>query len=233
MEQIINVTDYQPGIEAATENSGNGILPFLSDPHPGIEAATESSGNGILPFLSNPHPGIEAAAKYIHNIWGRKENFCFYYDAIVHASLTDTALPRFYLMLEDDVVIGCYALLINDLISRQDLYPWLACLFIEPSHRGKALGSKLLEHGLKEAARIGYKKVFLTTDHDGYYEKYGWTRMEDGYNLFGEKGRIYWHYSGLNKTADQLHDPPNDPLMTVSSSSHQALMGSENDERMI
>lgn len=39
---------------------------------------------------------------------------------------------------------------------------------------------------------MGYGALYLTTDHDGYYEKYGWSRMEDGYNLFGERSRIYW-----------------------------------------
>ena len=87
---------------------------------------------------------------------------------------------------------GCCALLTNDLISRQDLWPWLACLYVEPDYRGRALGATLLEHGATEAKRMGYGTLYLTTDHDGYYEKYGWSRMEDGYNLFGERSHIYW-----------------------------------------
>lgn len=137
--------------------------------------------------------GVEAAARYIHAIWGRKENFAFYYDAVLDSSLSDNALPRFYLMLAEEAVIGCYALLTNDLISRQDLLPWLACLYVDKAYRGNALGSKLLAHGIEEARRLGFGRVYLTTDHDGYYEKYGWIRMEDGFNLFGEQGRIYFH----------------------------------------
>jgi predicted N-acetyltransferase YhbS len=138
-------------------------------------------------------PGIEAAARYIHSKWGRPQNFNFYLDAISHSSLSDTSLPRFFLMLEAAEVIGCYALLTNDLVSRQDLWPWLGCVFIEERCRGRALGARLLAHGLSEAARIGFEKVYLNTDHDGYYEKYGWIRMEDGFNLAGERGRIYFH----------------------------------------
>ena len=52
-------------------------------------------------------PGIEAAARYIHAIWGREHNYAFYYDAIAHSSIKDTALPRFYLMLVAEEVIGC------------------------------------------------------------------------------------------------------------------------------
>lgn len=137
-------------------------------------------------------PGIAAAASYIHGIWGRPENLDFYLDAVLHSSLGKKSLPRFYLLLDGTQVAGCYALLTNDLISRQDLWPWLACLWVEPAYRGRALGAKLLAHGAAEAGRMGCGRLYLTTDHDGYYEKYGWTRMEDGVNLFGEHGRIYW-----------------------------------------
>ena len=56
---------------------------------------------------------------------------------------------------------------------------------------GQALGGLLLEHGIKEAALAGFSTLYLTTDHDGYYEKYGWARIEDGYDRDGEPCRIY------------------------------------------
>ncbi|HAW70392.1 MAG TPA: GNAT family N-acetyltransferase, partial [Firmicutes bacterium] len=44
----------------------------------------------------------------------------------------------------------------------------------------------------KEARNIGFSVIYLTTDHDGYYEKYGWQRIEDGVDLFsGQPSRIY------------------------------------------
>ena len=89
---------------------------------------------------------IEEAVKYIHGIWGNKSNFLFYKDAIKNSSLPGKPLPRFYLMLEKEKIIGCYALLTNDLISRQDLWPWLGCLFVEKEYRGNQLGFMLMEH---------------------------------------------------------------------------------------
>ena len=135
--------------------------------------------------------GIETAIKYIHNIWGNKSNYPFYYDAIMHSSEEGKPLPRFYLMLDGEKRIGCYALLTNDLISRQDLYPWFGCVFIEKDYRGKQLGFELMKHGAKEAKQLGYSILYLTTDHDGYYEKYGWIRIEDGFEFNGDRTRIY------------------------------------------
>ncbi len=140
--------------------------------------------------------GLETATRYIHAKWGRQENYPFYLDCLLHSSKTSEALPRFYLLLKGSGIVGCYALLTNDLISRQDLLPWLGCLFVEESERGNHLGSLLLQHGREEAARLGYKALYLTTDHAGYYEKYGWTRIEDGYDLQGASGRIYRYILG-------------------------------------
>ncbi|MCF7793355.1 MAG: GNAT family N-acetyltransferase [Candidatus Cloacimonetes bacterium] len=135
--------------------------------------------------------GISEAVKYIHGIWGNESNFPFYEDAIQNSSLPGKPLPRFYLMLDEEKIIGCYALLTNDLISRQDLWPWLGCLFIDKDYRGNQLGSTLMDHGKNVAKKLGYKTIYLTTDHDGYYEKYGWTRIEDGFDLSAERSRIY------------------------------------------
>jgi len=137
--------------------------------------------------------GLDAATKYIHGLWGSDANYNFYYDAISHSSKSEHGLPRFYLLLDNGIIAGCYALLTNDLVSRQDLVPWLGCLFVEPAYRGRQLGETLLKHGIQEAGRMGYEAVYLTTDHDAYYEKYGWIRIEDAYNLFGEQGRVYKH----------------------------------------
>ena len=136
--------------------------------------------------------GLEKAIHYIHSKWGNSGNYLFYQDAISHSSMeSENKLPKFYLMVKENRIVGCYGLIINDLISRHYLFPWFACLFIEAEERGKQLCRDLFEHAKIEVSKMGYDKMFLTTDHDGLYEKFGWKRIEDGYNIFGECGRIY------------------------------------------
>ncbi|WP_423055741.1 GNAT family N-acetyltransferase [Bacillus atrophaeus] len=84
-----------------------------------------------------------------------------------------------------------YALLRNDLISRQDLFPWLACLFVVPKLRGNEIGCALLRHALKEAHRKGFENLYLCTDLEGYYEKYGWVYIKNGYIFNGEPAKLY------------------------------------------
>jgi N-acetylglutamate synthase-like GNAT family acetyltransferase len=134
--------------------------------------------------------GLDQAAAYFHKAWSGITR-SFYLDAMTHSSLEGKPLPRFYLLLKNGSIIGCYGLVTNDFISRHDLYPWFAALYVEESERGLELGSRLLEHATQEAAKAGFPTLYLTTDHDGYYEKYGWTRIEDGYERDGTPCRIY------------------------------------------
>lgn len=114
-----------------------------------------------------------------------------YDDCITNSIITNSPLPRWYLMLNEDIIIGSYGLITNDFISRQDLFPWLCALYIEKDYRGKQLGAKLLEHGRIEAAKFGYKKLYLCTDHNDYYEKYGWKYIANGFHPWGDKSKIY------------------------------------------
>lgn len=151
--------------------------------------------NEIKIVDAREHPrGLDAAALYVHGKWGRPENLAFYRDAIEHSG---GILPQFFLLMAGESVIGCGALLTNDFVSRHDLWPWYGCHFVEPDWRGRGLGSLLLSHATALAARLGFHAVYLSTDHDGYYEKYGWERMEDGFEPSGAKTRIYLYRIGL------------------------------------
>ncbi len=49
----------------------------------------------------------------------------------------------------------------------------------------------MFEHVKEEMNKRGFDTIFLSTDHGGFDEKFGWIKMEDGYNFFGKKCRIY------------------------------------------
>jgi len=142
----------------------------------------------IISIRENPDY-LDKAVDYFSSKWGISQNI--YRDCISHSVNTPSVLPRWYLMLREDEIIGSYGLITNDFVSRGDLWPWLAALYVEESERGKALGSRLLEHGRKEAAKLGFEMVYLHTDHVGYYEKYGWEFIAQAYDVMGEETRVY------------------------------------------
>lgn len=134
---------------------------------------------------------FDEAVEFFWKQWGSEENYKFYYDCMLYSLDTPNELPRFYLAIENNKMIGSYALLRNDLISRQDLTPWFACLLIIPEYRGQGLGSVLLEHALRETKQKGYETLYLNTNLTGYYEKYGWDFAGEGYIFTGDPAKIY------------------------------------------
>lgn len=132
---------------------------------------------------------MDRAIRYNCDNWPLDNNI--YEDCIRNSINADNNLPRWYLMMRGDNIIGSYGIIMNDFISRQDLWPWFAALYVENSERGNKLGALLLEHGRQEAKRLGYKKLYLCTEHVGYYEKYGWQKIGLGYHPWHESSSIY------------------------------------------
>ena len=114
-----------------------------------------------------------------------------YEDNIRHSIHSLNPLPQWYLLRENDEIIGCAGLITNDFISRGDLYPWICALYVEEEHRGKAYGALLIEKAKQDARAGGFHHVYLCTDHIGYYEKYGFSYLGQGYHPSGEASRIY------------------------------------------
>jgi GNAT superfamily N-acetyltransferase len=133
----------------------------------------------------------EAAINYIQKKWASEASKPVYEDCISRSIVTDSPLPIWYLLMVNDRVIGCVGLITNDFISCMDLWPWLCAMYIEEEYRGNNYGSLLINELKKDAKRAGFSKVYLSTDHTGYYEKYGFEYLCTGFHPWGESSRVY------------------------------------------
>jgi N-acetylglutamate synthase-like GNAT family acetyltransferase len=134
---------------------------------------------------------IKKAVHYFWTCWGSPSNFKFYENCILNSLDTKNKLPKFYIALHEDEIIASYALLTNDLISRQDLMPWLGCLHVNEENRKKGIADKLLKHGLEQTKLKGFPALYLSTDLHNFYEKKGWTIFSEAYGVSGDKFKIY------------------------------------------
>lgn len=102
-----------------------------------------------------------------------------FFHSIVEHSQTPGALPLTFIALEDERLVGTVGLWRCDLITRQDLFPWLAALYVDDAARGKGLAGQLQQHVISCAAQAGYETLHLWSACRNFYERYGWQYMGD------------------------------------------------------
>ncbi|OPY26754.1 MAG: Acetyltransferase (GNAT) family protein [Methanocella sp. PtaU1.Bin125] len=111
-------------------------------------------------------------AKWLWSFWGAPGNYEFYQSMTGHCRKDD--FPMVFIAFIEGTPVGTVALLRADLFSRQDLYPWMADLYVPPEYRNRGIGSALQDFVLAEAKRLGFREIYLYTPLNGYYEKKGW-----------------------------------------------------------
>lgn len=127
---------------------------------------------------------------WIWNEFGNENNYDFFH-SIIKNSLIKNKLPLTFIALEDNELVGTIGLWRSDLMSRQDLFPWLSALFVKENFRRKKIGQKLQNFLVEYCRKAGFTELFLYTDICNYYEKTGWEYLEDGVEYSGEYIKIY------------------------------------------
>ena len=98
----------------------------------------------------------------------------------------ETELPVRLAAVYGGKCIWTVSLVHNDLRCR-DYTPWLASLYVDKEHRGNKTGERLVLEIMNKAKDLGYKELYLRTEHaSGYYKRLGWTfveRCEDDHGL--------------------------------------------------
>ncbi len=78
-----------------------------------------------------------------------------------------------------------------DDVQPTDLTPWIGFVYTYPEHRGNRYAGLLLKHAEELAAEEGKEYVYISTNHIGLYEKYGYEFWEMQKDINGEGTRVY------------------------------------------
>lgn len=122
---------------------------------------------------------------------------------------SEKILPQGYFMLKGGRVIGWTGIhekeivsgkvygwegtLVQNEILSENLSPWITPLLVHPDERGNRYGKLLLEHSRKEAGKLGFKIIYLTTGEIRYYEKYGFREVGLTTFTWGRPTKVYEH----------------------------------------
>lgn len=92
---------------------------------------------------------------------------------------------------EEDQCIGTVSLFEND-FKGMKVKPWLASLIVDKQHRGTGIGKKLINEITNIALNMGYKKLYLRTEHAAeYYKKLGWLFIDKRIDDLGLKQKFF------------------------------------------
>lgn len=124
--------------------------------------------------------------------WGNEKNY-ERYKMIIEHSMDPDNLPQTFVAVEDGKAVATIGLWRCDLMSRQDLFPWLASLYVDPEYRSRGIGKKLQDFIIRYCKEKNYETVYLYTDLVDYYEKTGWQIIGKGLTEDMESVNIYQH----------------------------------------
>lgn len=89
------------------------------------------------------------------------------------------------ILLDENKLVGFISIFPHDGDERQDLSPWYATMYVKDEYRGKGYSKILNDAILEEARNRGFEKLYLKSELENYYEKFGAKYMETLEN--GEK----------------------------------------------
>lgn len=77
------------------------------------------------------------------------------------------------ILLNGQTLIGFISIFEYDCDERLDLSPWYATMYVKEEFRGNGYSKLLNDAILEEAKNRGFKKIYLKTNLNDYYEKFG------------------------------------------------------------
>lgn len=127
--------------------------------------------NTIVTLADRPEMK-EAAAQWFHEKWGISLEI--YLEGMEMSLNGTSAVPRWYLALEGQRIIGGLGVIENDFHDRKDLAPNVCAVYTEEDKRCQGVAGALLDYVCKDMKRQGINNLYLVTDHTSFYERYGW-----------------------------------------------------------
>ena len=98
---------------------------------------------------------------------------------------------KLLLLTDGDELVSFCTLAPRDDVPDCELTPWIGFVYTFPRYRGQRLMGRLLRYAEEAASAAGWDAVYISTDHVGLYEKYGYTFHTVLRDLRGDETRVY------------------------------------------
>ena len=114
----------------------------------------------------------QKAAQWFHEKWNVPVDA--YLESIEESLNSENPVPQWYLAVKEEQIIGGIGVIENDFHDRKDLTPNVCAVYVEEECRCRGIAGKMLETVCRDMKEKGIDTLYLITDHDSFYERYGW-----------------------------------------------------------
>ncbi len=116
----------------------------------------------------------------------------------LYALLNDKSLKslvgentRVLMLVEGEELISFCTFAEKDDIQPTELTPWIGFVYTFPEYRGNHYSGKLLSYAEELAKAEGIENIYISTNHVGLYEKFGYEFFDIMKDIEGEDSRVY------------------------------------------
>jgi GNAT superfamily N-acetyltransferase len=135
-----------------------------------------------IEYLVDRREFIPTVANWLHEEWGHLRPNETLNDrmARVERACGLHEIPTTFLAVDDSAhPVGWASLVEHDMLTRPELSPWLAGVFVPREHRRHGIGAALVERAVREARSLGLPRLYLYTPGSGaLYLRLGWSVVE-------------------------------------------------------
>ncbi len=117
----------------------------------------------------------------------------FLYELIKKNELTKLVGENTKVLLltnESELISFCTLSDVDD-IETTELTPWIGFVYTFPKYRGNRYMGKLFSYAEDFFRANGYSNIYISTNQEGLYEKYGYTFFQIMKDRSGEDSRVY------------------------------------------
>lgn len=104
---------------------------------------------------------------------------------------TFTDWERVIVALHENDIAGYCTVAKSDCIPNVSYTPYIGYMFVDEKYRGQRLSQKLISYAMSYLQALGFQQVFLVSDHENFYEKYGFKVIDRKMAPWGEIEKIY------------------------------------------
>ncbi len=115
---------------------------------------------------------VDECATWFNEKWGIPKQA--YLDSMNDCIKGEGAVPQWYVALDGDKIVGGMGVIENDFHNRPDLSPNVCAVYVEEDYRNQGIAGALLDFVVEDMRSLSVSPLYLLTDHDSFYERYGW-----------------------------------------------------------